>query len=79
MRTTVEITAHQRARLLEMAARRGQRGFSKLVREAIDAFIEARAGEGEKRQRVLLLKGSLDPHEAHCLRTATRELRTSGR
>ena len=77
MRTTVEITADQRARFMEMAARRGEKGFSKLVQQALDAYIKAQAGEEEKRRRALLLKGSLDPREADRLRTATREIRES--
>src|SRR3972149_8519330 len=40
MRTTVEITDEQRARLLELAARRGEKGFSKLVQEALERFID---------------------------------------
>jgi hypothetical protein len=33
MRTTIEITPVHRARLLELAARRGVKGFSHLVNE----------------------------------------------
>lgn len=36
VRTTVELTAEQRAKLLSMAASRGEKGFSAIVREAID-------------------------------------------
>ncbi len=79
MRTTIEITAEQRARLVEMAARRGHKGFSKLVQQALDAYLKAQVGEEEKRRRALLLKGALDSREADRLRKATREIRESWR
>jgi predicted DNA-binding protein len=39
MRTTIEIPDDQRARLLELAARRGEKGFSALVREALELYL----------------------------------------
>ena len=38
MRTTIEMDDKHRAALLELAARRGEKGFSALVGEAIDAY-----------------------------------------
>jgi predicted transcriptional regulator len=37
MRTTIELKPEHRARLLELAARRGQKGLSAVIQEAIDA------------------------------------------
>ena len=79
MRTTIEITPEQRARLVEMAARRGEKGFSKLVQQALDAFLSAQASEKEKRRRALSLKGALDSSAAEALRAATRVIRESWR
>jgi predicted transcriptional regulator len=79
MRTTIEISPEQRARLMELAARRGEKGFSKLVQQALDAYLRTQAGEEERRRRALMLKGALGAREAERLRTATRELRTSWR
>ena len=79
MRTTIEITSEQRARLVEMAARRGEKGFSKLVQQALDAYLKAQAGEGKKRRRALMLKGALAAREADRLRAVTREIRDSWR
>ena len=79
MRTTIEITRDQRARLMEMAARRGEKGFSKLVQQALDAYLKAQAGEEEKRRRTLMLKGALDSRDAGQLRAATRAIRESWR
>ncbi len=39
MRTTIEIPDEQRARLLEIAGRRGEKGFSKLVQEALELYL----------------------------------------
>ena len=79
MRTTIDISPEQRARLMELAARRGEKGFSKLVQQALDAYLRAQAGDEERRRRALTLKGALDARAAERLRTATRELRASWR
>jgi predicted transcriptional regulator len=48
MRTTIELRDDQRARLLEIAAREGRKGFSHLIQEAVDRFLEeAPAPEAE--------------------------------
>jgi hypothetical protein len=39
MRTTVEITNEQHAALSALAQRRGLRGFSTLVQEALDVYL----------------------------------------
>ncbi|MGE2690368.1 hypothetical protein [Mycolicibacterium pulveris] len=39
MRTTVEITAEQHRALTAIAQRRGVRGFSPLVQEALDSYL----------------------------------------
>ncbi len=49
MRTTVELPDEIRARLLELAARRGERGFSGLVREALARYLDE---EEDRRRRV---------------------------
>jgi hypothetical protein len=79
MRTTIEISPEHRARLMELAARRGEKGFSKLVGQALDAYLKSQSGEEEKRQRALMLKGALDRREAERLRGATRKIRESWR
>ena len=79
VRTTVDISPEQRARLMELAARRGEKGFSKLVQQALDAYLRSQAGQEEKRRRALRLQGALDSREAERLRAATREIRASWR
>lgn len=79
MRTTIEIKPEHRARLLELAARRGHKGFSQLVEEALDAYLRAQATNAESRKRARLLQGALSTKEAKGLRGATDQIRASWR
>ena len=54
MRTTVEIPDVQRARLLELAARRGEKGFSRLVQEAIDRLLAEEIRRARPRLKAVL-------------------------
>ena len=47
MRTTVEMKPEHRSALLALAARRGEKGFSNLLAEAIDEFLQGEAGTAE--------------------------------
>lgn len=79
MRTTVEIADEQRARLLELAARRGEKGFSKLVQEALDLYLR-QAGDRETRVRdALSVLGTLDDGGAEELRESVRRIRAAWR
>jgi hypothetical protein len=76
MRTTVEITNEQRVALTALAARRGLRGFSALVREAIDQYLAAE--QGDDLEDVLALRGLLDEDEAEDLERHVTALREAG-
>jgi len=79
MRTTVEITAEQRAQLLKLAARRGEKGFSGLVREALETYLADQKKLDEKRKRALKLKGALTDREGEELLEATKRMRKTWR
>jgi predicted transcriptional regulator len=79
MRTTIELTDEQRARLLELAARRGQKGFSALVQEAVDRYLEAEITRQERVQRALALAGSLSDAAADALEDSVRKIRGTWR
>lgn len=66
MRTTVEITEDQHRALSAVAQRRGLRGFSQLVQEALDAYLRD-LGTDEV-DLLLRLEGSLDEREEQELR-----------
>lgn len=65
MRTTVEIREEQRMALAAIAARRGLRGYSQVVQEAIDAYLADI--DGEDLTSLLSLRGSLRDDEADAL------------
>jgi hypothetical protein len=79
MRTTIEIRDEHRAKLLEMAARRGEKGFSRLVGEAIEAFLAAQSEDDERCRRALAVKGSLGGEASADLRQRAHEIRETWR
>ncbi len=79
MRTTIEISDEQRARLLELAARKGEKGFSKLVQAALDAYLDAQHAQDDMRRRALMIRGAFTDKDADQVRAAARDLRTSWR
>jgi Arc/MetJ-type ribon-helix-helix transcriptional regulator len=79
MRTTVEITDEQRARLLQIAASRGQKGFSGLVQEAIDLLLERESHRATQVQRALEALGSVRSAEADEMLAIAKESRSKWR
>lgn len=76
MRTTVELSDEVRARLLELAARRGERGFSALVEEAVARFLdeeEARRHRAEAARAVIGAMSEADAREMEESILALRE------
>ncbi|MEK7406337.1 MAG: hypothetical protein AAB225_14645 [Acidobacteriota bacterium] len=79
MRTTIELSPEHRARLLELAARRGEKGFSSVIGEALEAYLRASA-EGERlRAKALRLRGKFTAEEAERLRREVAKVRASWR
>jgi metal-responsive CopG/Arc/MetJ family transcriptional regulator len=68
MRTTIELKRKHRSRLLAMAAERGEKGFSNIVAEAVEAYLNAEGDRQRRRQKALSVQGSLKAHEARQLR-----------
>ncbi|QGP93963.1 hypothetical protein MGLY_33880 [Neomoorella glycerini] len=63
MRTTIEISNETRAKLVALSARRGLRGYSEIVNEALEEYL-ARAENREKEiNEILKLAGSLSEEE----------------
>ncbi|MEW6229416.1 MAG: ribbon-helix-helix protein, CopG family [Bacillota bacterium] len=73
MRTTIEISNELRAKLLALAARRGLRGYSEIVREAVEEYIARQDKKQEALEKVLKLKGSLTSEEAEAAEKTIRE------
>jgi hypothetical protein len=77
MRTTVEITDEQHRALSAIAQRRGVRGFSALVQEALDGYL---ANLNADEVDILLgLEGVLTEPDAQELRSRISDVRTTWR
>ena len=79
MRTTIEITDEQRTRLLEIAGSRGEKGFSGVVREAIDHYLNEEGHRAERVRRALSMRGSFHTSDAAQLEESVRAIRAQWR
>ncbi len=79
VRTTVEIDDRQRAELLKLAAQRGEKGFSSIVREALDLYLRQHRAKREAIAQALKLEGSFSEYEADALEASIRDLREKWR
>jgi predicted transcriptional regulator len=79
VRTTIDLPDELRAKLLELAAKRGEKGFSVLVQEAVAAYLEQHAGGGDRIKRALALRGTLGGKDGKALLEATEEARKGWR
>ena len=75
VRTTIEISDENRAKLLELAARRGEKGFSRLVDEAVTRYLAGLEEREKAKRKAIALKGTLLACEADGLRAATEQIR----
>jgi metal-responsive CopG/Arc/MetJ family transcriptional regulator len=79
MRTTVEISDEQRAELLRLAAQRGEKGFSSLIREALDLYMRQHRARRAIVAQALDLEGSFSEKEADALEASVLQLREKWR
>jgi predicted transcriptional regulator len=79
MRTTIEMRDDHRAALLQLAAKRGEKGFSSIVAEAISAYLASAKATEDVRRRAAQLRGSLGEKEAEELRASAARLREEWR
>ena len=79
MRTTIELRDEHRARLLELAARRGEMGFSALIAEALDAYLGGMVDQQRRVAAALRVQGTLPAKEAARMRAEIRPVRESWR
>jgi Arc/MetJ family transcription regulator len=75
MRTTVEISDEQRAQLLRLAALRGEKGFSSIIREALDLYMKQHRARREAVANALRVEGSFSDEEADALQESVGKLR----
>lgn len=67
MRTTIEITEVQRGELLKIASSRGEKGFSSVVRDAVDLYLRTHASRQEAVRAALGVRGALSGQEGDAL------------
>jgi hypothetical protein len=79
MRTTIEIPDSQRVRLLELAARRGEKGISRLIQEAIDRFLSEDEARAVRVKAALVLEGSMPDEAAEELAASAGRIRSNWR
>lgn len=79
MRTTIEMRDDHRAALLQLAAKRGEKGFSSIVAEAISAYLASVTATEERLRRAAQLRGSLSEDEADEMRASAARLREEWR
>ena len=79
MRTTVEMKPEHRSSLLALAARRGQKGFSSVLAEAVEHYLNGERERNQRRKDLLSLAGTLSAKEADDLRQAAKAVRESWR
>lgn len=77
MRTTVEISDEQHQALSAVAQRRGIRGFSILVQEALDAYLADL--ETDEVDALLALEGTLSESDADEMRSRIDDVRSTWR
>lgn len=75
MRTTIEISDRHRSVLLALAAKRGMRGYSEIVQEALDQYIASQTQRMVTKEEVLAMKGSWQKEETEQVISRLLELR----
>ena len=79
VRTTVEMKAEHRSALLALAARRGEKGFSSVLAEAIEHYLDNERTRAHRREELLALAGSVSAEDAELLHDLTRSIRENWR
>ncbi len=79
MRMTIELPDAQRARLLELAARRGETGVSRLIQEAVDRLLSEDESRAVRVKAALALEGSMSNDAADELAASVGRIRSNWR
>ena len=79
MRTTIELSDRHRAKLLELAAERGEKGFSGIVQDAIERYLLEQGSRADRIALALELRGSLNADVADALEESVKRSRSHWR
>jgi metal-responsive CopG/Arc/MetJ family transcriptional regulator len=75
MRTTIELTNDHRSSLHSLAARRGLRGYSKLIQEAVDLYIQEMTAKEGNAKVLLKMRGTWNKQDAKSFCKKLKEIR----
>jgi len=75
MRTTIEVSDKHRSFLLTLAAQKGLRGYSDIIKDALDYYIEYQSKASGKKKQILKMEKSWEKEEAEAIRSNLSELR----
>jgi len=75
MRTTIELSTDHRSSLHSLAARRGLRGYSKLIQEAVDLYIQDMTAKEGNTKLLLKMRGTWNKHDANTFSKKLRGIR----
>lgn len=79
MRTTIELSDELRAELVALAARRGEKGYSRIVQEALTQYLAGQEGRVGIKHRARTAIGALGESEADALEAAAAKVRRQWR
>jgi len=75
MRTTIELSNDQRSALHSLAAQKGLRGYSRLIREAVDLYLKETSKKRKGNHYLLKMGGTWSEEEAHQTKKRLSEIR----
>ena len=75
MRTTIEISDRHRSILMSLAAQKGLRGYSGIIKDALDYYIAHQTRAADIKKDILKMKGSWKAEETKEIRSKLIELR----
>ena len=79
MRTTIEIRDDLRTRLIGLAAARGEKGYSRIVEEALVRYMRDEDRRDEWLGELLALRGTVSDEDAAAVREEIEKLRSGWR
>jgi metal-responsive CopG/Arc/MetJ family transcriptional regulator len=77
MRATIDLPDHLRAAVMGVAARKGYRGYSKVIIEALEFYLVEKESKETGFHDLLSLRGAWSKKEASEVRARIEEARTN--
>ncbi len=75
MRTTIELPDSLIGVLHALAVKKGYRGYSKVIKDALDFYLKENERRETRKEKVLMMRGSWSQTEAEEIRARLEEIR----